>query len=157
MTGIEGATEVRVSHLLPIASDAIEGLDVREVLKAAGGLLVRDQVMPRQNRNLLALQVREEPIGPGCRKIDAIDGGDDVHADGWNPDLEDQSGTREIVARQVMERCPERLERLDDPRRVLGAWSHPDIEVLGRANVPMRRERMRSDDQILNAMGAECG
>src|SRR5436305_10122452 len=47
-------------------------------------------------------------------------------------------------------RCPEVRERLQNLLSIVSIWSHPNVEILGCADMAVRRQSVRAHDQILD-------
>lgn len=114
-------------------------------------------MLARENGNDHVSQPGRRALAPRVLETDAIDDCDDVDADRWDADLEDQSSRGEIRLGQIVQRRTKSSERTVDAGSILFARLHPNIEIFGRTDQAMGRQRMTADDQILNAVGVECG
>ena len=57
----------------------------------------------------------------------------------------------EVIDGEILQRRSEILESTEHSFGIVSFRANPDVEILGRSHVTMGRERVRSDDQILNA------
>src|SRR5262249_5733601 len=112
-------------------------------------LLVRHKVLAGQDEHPDAGKGGRHATPPRLTEIHAINVRDDVAPDRRNADLEDGP--------EVVQRGAEGHERLYRAGGVRLVRANPDIEVLRRADVAMRRERVGADHEILNAVRVERG
>lgn len=96
-------------------------------------------------------------VSPGRFKLHSIDRRDDVNANRLHADLKNDARQSHVTFRKVMKRRTELCECSEHPRCVLRTRPDPDVEVLGRADVPMHSQGMRSDDEVFNGLGVELG
>jgi hypothetical protein len=69
-----------------------EPLDVEKVLIAPSGALVGKEVSTGEDRRLLIGEGGSDALGPRFLELDTIDGSDDVNPNGFDTDLEDETG-----------------------------------------------------------------
>ena len=141
--------------LLWIRRVCFEPGDVDQVLRTTRAELVDDQVPAREHCGLLISEVRDNPLRPRVGEVDAIDVGNDVHANGGDSNLEDDARGGEIRDGQVADRRPKLLESAHHALCVDRRRADPDIEILGCPNEAVRRESMCADDEKLNVVSVE--
>ena len=83
--------------------------------------------------------------------------GDDVDSDWFDADLKDESRLGKIFDAEVLQRCAEVGECSENTLSVLGFRSNPDVQILGGTNEPVCRQRVRTNDQEINATRVERG
>lgn len=110
-----------------------------------------------QNRGFLVGKTCRNALSPSIRKLDTIDSSDDVDSDRFDADLKDESRLRKIINGEVLQRCAEVNECCENAFRVLGFRSNPDVQILGGTNETVCRERVRTNDQEINATRVERG
>jgi hypothetical protein len=71
--------------------------------------------------------------------------------------LEDQLRLRQIRRRKIFQRCSKRLERGKDPRGILNAGLHPDVEIFREAWLAMEGDRVSTHEQVFSARVVQRG
>ena len=66
---------------------ALEGCDVRKILRPAGSSFVRDEVLFRENESRYFPVLRGDAILPRCIEVETVDGSDDVDPHRFDSDL----------------------------------------------------------------------
>jgi len=118
------------------ASAPFEGLNVREVLEASGRPLVSYEFRPPDERQLVRPASGCFVPGPCFVPRHAADGAHDVNLDGFHAHLDDSRGLDDLLRAEVRGRKPERGQRLEHARGVLGRGLDEDVDVAGVAGAP---------------------
>jgi hypothetical protein len=112
---------------------ALESGDVGEILRAAAGTLVGDQIVTPDTGKMQPLDLDGFPALPRAVEINAAtDRGEEIDAAGGDPDLENRVGFRQVVARRLLERSAERTQ----------CAQHP-VGICLSSGGPTRRDRAR--------------
>ena len=147
----------RRGETLPILLGLLQPLHVYKVLLAPRGTLVDQQMLSGKHGCILISEASRHALSPRFRKLDTVDGRDDVDPDRFHTDLEDQPWPSEIGDRQVMQGSAKISKRGQNAFGVVSVRSNPYVKVLGRANEAVRCQRVSPDDDELNATIVECG
>ncbi len=132
-----------------------ESQHVNQVLWASGGSLIGNQVLSRQNLNWDAIDRGLHAASPCGSKADAGNRRQDVDPQRSDADLKNNPFGREVFKRQIEQRSSEVPQRGDDPFRIRRRTIDPQIEIASGSSVTVRREGVRSDNEIPNAPGVE--
>jgi hypothetical protein len=135
----------------------LEPLYVEQILGTPSCALVADQVGSRQDGYDLIGEWSLNSFRPSVIERNAVNGRDHVDAYRGDPDLKDCARRREIAFRKIMQWGTECRERGENSRSIAFGGADPDVEVLGRAHVPMRCERVSADNEVFNASSVELG
>jgi hypothetical protein len=134
-----------------------ESREVREILGTARCSLRVDEMPTREGADCLASEGRRDLFDPGVGKVDSCNHGQNVDPDGLHSDLKDDPGDRQILECQIMERCSESRESLQDSFGILSLGPNPEIQILGRPDMPVNGQGMGTHEKELNAAGVELG
>ena len=109
LNGASAGEVVAVWTVLGLAT--LQLYHVGEILEAPGGLLVRDQMMGGDHVSGHARERGPHPVPPGRLELDSVDRREDVHSQRGHADLEDQTGTFQVLRCQPLERRAKRAQR----------------------------------------------
>ena len=134
---------------------AFQRFDVCQVLRPGGREFVLNQVFSGEHGDRLLGEFRNHPVSPSFVELDTVDHGQDIDAYGFHPDLENEAGCRKVVLRQVMQRGAEGAQRFEDSLCVFWGRTHPNVEVLGCADMAVRSQGVSADHEKFNLSGVE--
>ena len=129
--------------------------DVGQVLRPGGGEFVLNQVFSGEHGDRLVGEFGTHPVGPSFFELDAVDRGQHIDAYRFRADLKNDAGCRKVFLRQVMQRRTEGAKGFDDSLGVFWGRTHPKVEILGRADMPMCGQGVGADQEKVNLPGVE--
>jgi broad specificity phosphatase PhoE len=129
----------------------VEERQVGQIFRAAERVLVHQEIDFRQDADRVPGERHEDAPRPGLVERHAGDPGKNVDPSRRHAHLEDGVRPRQVVGCEIAQRRSEGRQRAQGANRVLRRRANPDVEIAGRARHAMSRERVRADDQEVNA------
>lgn len=152
-----GPIRVELRGVIVAWRQRLELAHVFEVLGSSARAFVDQQGLATRHSESDAVDFHVPAPDPGVVELDAGDARENVDAPWREPELVDRAGMSEVPGREPVrrQRCPERSQRHKQPVRVLTVGSNEDVEIARAANDPVNGERMRTNDEELDAGLAE--
>ena len=132
-----------------------QALKIKQILFAARGFLIRDEVRFGDNKYTLHPVRCPNPPRPGLIEGDPVNRCPDVNAQGRMAELYHASRGRKISPRKICERKPKIAEGGHDPSGVFLRSLHKHINVAGVSRMGMEGKGIPSNDEKSNIVAIE--
>jgi hypothetical protein len=141
----------------PLSRGLFQPLHIEQILITPRRALVDYQVLAAENRSLLIGEAGWHPLSPRLPKLHSVDRRDDGDSKGFDADLENQPESGKVGDGEILQGSAKIRQGSENTLGVAWCWSDPYIKVLGRANQAMCGQRVRANNEELNATSVECG
>src|SRR3954470_7635667 len=142
-------------HALAGREKSREVLEVREILVASAGLLVRLEIAEIDEAHRCAVDLPQDPGRIALLEPDAGDRGEDLQADGRHAHPDDLVVLQEQIRREVGDVEAEFPEHRDHRLRRRGPLPDPDVHVHRRARIAVVADGVPAHQEVLNLMSVE--
>jgi len=106
-------------------------------------------------RNLDAIEIKDDSTLPRVIKFDALDRSQNVDSIGRITELDDPVRLVKILFGKTKIRKPKRFERPYNSRGILGTYPDRSIEVTGVTRQPVSGNGVSTDDEKVNIVSGE--